>query len=196
MTFGVETTPLFARVPDEEISARFDELASSPDNPALWAMMQMVIGEGRPPPSISVRLIEMLRKVDFVALAQSNTQMLGPALTFACQQARSSNDADLIRRMEEIVIGFAQLAAERASDVETKTPLWIMLSNALISLAVVPGNEDESVRRFFDLFRRFLELCPPAAKRIGPASVRWTRRLPFAQQINLWPFIFTVRALT
>lgn len=195
-SFGVESTALFARVPDEEISTRLEELATSPGDPALWAMMHMVVAEGQPPSSISPRLIEILRTVDFGALAKSNTQMLGPAITFACQQARLSNDADLIRRMEEIVVGFAGFAAERANETETGTPLWMMLSNALISLAVVPGNEDESVRRFFDLFRRFLELCPPAAKQIGPASVRWTRRLPLAQQINLWPFIFTVRALS
>lgn len=195
-SFGLESRAFFARVSDQEIRVRLEELANSPDDPALWAMMHMVIAEGQPPPPISGPLLDLLRTVDFGALARSHIKMLGPALTFACHQARLSNDVELIRRLEDVVMGFAQLATERTNDAETGSPLWMVLSNGLISLAVVPGDEDESVRRFFDFFRRFLELCAPAAGQIGPASVRWTRRLPFAQQTNLWPFIFAVRALS
>lgn len=193
-TFGNELTEFFAFVPDEEIGARLQELAKAPDDPTLWAMISSVVGEGDLPVSLKERLIEILQAVDFEGLAQSNVEMLGPALTFACHQAQLSGDGNLIHRMEETVIGFAPLAATLAKNDETKIPVWMALSNALISVAVVPGNEDESVRRFFDLFRRFVELCPPAAKQIGPASMQWGKRLPLAQQVNLWPFIFTVRA--
>jgi tetratricopeptide (TPR) repeat protein len=195
-TFGNELKEVFASVPDEEIGARLEELAKAQDDPALWAMMSSIIGEGELPLTLKKRLIEILQTVDFKGLAQSNDEMLGPALTFACHQAQVSGDSDLIRRMEETVIGFAPLAATSASNDKGKMPRWMVFANTLISLAVVPGNEDENVRRFFDLFRRFVELCPPAASQIGPASMQWGKRLPLAQQVNLWPFIFAVRALS
>jgi hypothetical protein len=193
--FGDEAVVLFARASDEELAARLEDLAKTPDEPAYWMMMHGVIGAGAAPESLRPRLWEVLRTVSFDRLASRDVRILGPALTFACHQARASGDENFVRRMEAVIMGFARLAASQAQDKSAVLPLWLVLPNALLALAVVPGNEDESARRFFDMFRRFAELCPPLADTISGASMQWTKRLTFAQQVNLWPFIFTLRAL-
>ena len=63
-----------------------------------------------------------------------------------------------------------------------------------MSVAVVPGNEAESAWRFFDL----PSVCGALPTSGSPylCSVNGVaKRLTFAQQVSLWPFIFTVRAL-
>ena len=191
--FGQELAGLFALPSDDEIAARLEDLAREPHEWTYWAMLYSVIGDGKMPEPLYSRMLELLRSISFDGLARSNPKILGPALTFACHHVRASSDEQLVSRMEQVVMGFARLAAT-APDDDT-LPLWLALSNALLVLAIVPGNEDQSARRFFDMFRRFTELCPPLAKRISTGSINWTKRLPFAQQVNLWPFIFTTRAI-
>lgn len=193
--FGQELAELFALPTDEDLSARMDDFAKAPNESTHWAMMISVIGEGEMPETLRARFIEVVRAVEFAALARVDPRMLGPALTFSARQARAIGDEALMRQLEEAIIGFAKLASEQALDDSAVAPLWQALPNALLPLAVVPGDEDASARRFFDLFRRFTEHCPALATRVSSASMQWVKRFPFAQQVNLWPLIFTLRAL-
>jgi hypothetical protein len=78
---------------------------------------------------------------------------------------------------------------------ETGQRSWLLLMNALVDLAVIPGDEVQSGFRFFDYLRRFSLIYPDAAKSVHSTAVAWMQHLPFAQQTNLWPFLFTGRAL-
>ena len=147
------------------------------------------------PETLRARFIEIVRTVDFSALARVHPGILGSALAFSTRQARATDDEALMRQLEDTIMRFADLASEQASDETAVLPLWQALLNAFLPLAVVPGGEDASARRCFDVFRRFAELCPALATRISAASMQWVKRLPFAQQVNLWPLLFTLRAL-
>jgi hypothetical protein len=193
--FGQGFAELFALPTNEDLGGQLEDFAKAPNEPLHWAIMHSVIGEGEMPETLRARFIEILRTADFTALARVDPHMLGPALTFSTRQARASGDEALMRQLEETIMKLARLASEQASDETAVLPLWQALPNALLPLAVVPGDEDASARRFFDLFRRFAELCPALATRISAASMQWVKRLPFAQQVNLWPLIFTLRAL-
>jgi hypothetical protein len=195
ITFNLDLTGLFASVADSEILRHLEELAKKPEDPALWALLSAVVSDGELPRPLSERMTEILRTVSFDGLAQSESPMFAAALTFASQHAQKTRDVALIQRMEEVILRYAPWAAKRPSPQEGQMPFWLGLSNALLSLAVIAGDEEQSARRFFDLFRRFVELCPPAANRVGAASANWAKRLPLSQQVNLWPLIFAVRAL-
>jgi hypothetical protein len=114
-------------------------------------VLHSVIGDGRIPAALRSRFIEVLQTVGFDELARADTKMLGMALIFARDQARAISDERLIRRMGEILMGFAPVAASLANDEKAALPLLLALPNALMSVAVVPGNEAESAWRFFDL---------------------------------------------
>lgn len=194
--YGAEAAEkVFTQPGDEIIAARMEDLARAPEDSTYWGMLHSVVGDGLVPAALRPRFIEILKTISFDGLARANPQMLGAALTFVAHQARVFGDAQLTQRMQDIIMGFAPLAVAQADKKQQAMPLWLALPNALLSLAVVPGNEDESARRFFDFLRQFAELCPPMVGRIYTASMDWAKRLPLAQQVNLWPFIFTARAL-
>jgi len=195
LVFGEESTKLFSFPTDEEIASSLESLAKAPHEAKNWIVMHSVIGDGMMPATLRPRLYEILQTVDFTGLARSNVRLLGIALTFVCRQVQASGDKALIQRMERIIMGFAKLATAPPEGTEAELPLWLLLPEALLELVVIPGNEDESARRFFDAFRRFAELCPPLANQTASTAMQWTNRLPFEQQVNLWPFIFTLRAL-
>ena len=79
-------------------------------------MLHSVIGDGRIPAALRSRFIEVLQTVSFDELARADTKMLGMALIFACDQARAISDERLIRRMGEILMGIAPVAASLAND--------------------------------------------------------------------------------
>lgn len=193
--FGEEFAELFALPTNEDLGARLDDLAKAPNEPLHWMIMLNVIGEGEMPETLRARFIEIARTVDFIALEGADPHILGPALTFSSRQARASDDKALMRQLEATIMKLARLASEQAADESAVLPLWQALLNALFPLAIVPGDEAASARRFFDLFRRFAELCPTLATRFSTSSIQWVKRLPFTQQVNLWPFIFTLRAM-
>jgi hypothetical protein len=66
---------------------------------------------------------------------------------------------------------------------------------ALLLLAVVPGDEEQSSRHLFDLLKRFSVVRPDIAASLSSVPRQWANRLPYAQQVNLWPFIYTIRSL-
>ncbi len=196
VVFGPELgTKWFALPPDADLAARLEDLAKSPGDPIYWAMMLSVVGGVNFPPPMEARFLEILHTFSFAALAQRDAKMLTVALTFACGHAQANGDEKLIERLESLILGFARTLPPSDETDLSNLPPWLGLMNALLSLAIVPGDEDRSSRRFFDLLRRFIETQPAVTQKIYIAAAKWSRRLPLAQQVNLWPFILTARAL-
>jgi hypothetical protein len=145
--------------------------------------LHSVIGDGRIPAALRSRFIEVLQTVGFDELARADTKMLGMALIFARDQARAISDERLIRRMGEILMGFAPVAASLANDEKAALPLLLALPNALMSWPLCPATKPKA-RGGFLTFRRFAELCPPVALRISAASMEWAKRLTVVTDVH------------
>ena len=195
IVYGADATPLFTPCTDGVLAGYLEDMAKTPENPICWITLLGIVGHNMMPASLRPRMYEILRTVSFDGLSRNNVEALDCALQFACYQARASADQSLIHRLEEVLLGFAPLATTQAENGTNRAPLGGILLNALLILTVEPDNETESAKRFFAACRRLAELCPLLAQKFVPAASSWTYQLPFAQQANLWPFMFAMRAL-
>ncbi len=185
----------FATLGEDVIASIVEDLAKEPLELKHWAVLRGVAGEGNLPGATAASTWEVLKSLDFDRLADLDVDDLAGCLTFACQQASNSRDPALVAHVEKAVFSLS-----RKIDLEIKTEdpderPWLRLMNALVFLAVVPGDEVESGRRLFDYLRRFAIMCPIAGTGLHGTATAWMRQMPMAQQTNLWPFLLTSRAL-
>lgn len=185
----------FATLGEEVILKIIEDLANEPHDTKHWAVLRGVAGEDNFPGACGIRLREVLKMLEYDRLSGMPVDSLASCLTFACQQASNSGDLELIQHVEKAVFSLAQKAMGPNGRGDTEQRSWLLLMNALLELAVIPGDEIESGRRFFDYLRRFSLIHPGAAKSVHATATAWMQHLPFPQQTNLWPFLFTARAL-
>lgn len=194
--FGHELAgQIFVVISDAELAERIEEVARNPGDGMRWAMLHGVVGNGIFPAPLRERFVEILRTVRFQPAEQANNDALGLAISFACQHAGASRDEVLIQYLEAEIHRIArQLSPPDGQSGRSTRWIWAAMLNALLPLTSVPGDADASARRFFDALRRFVQAFPTVVPGIFGDTTNWIEKLPLAHQVNVWPFILTVRA--
>ncbi len=182
----------FGMLADESFASYVEQLSSEQHDPNIWFILDSIVGQGRVPNALSGRLLEVIQSYKFDELVLKSPAMGMNALVFSSRHLSRCLDQKLVEEMvEKIFICAGKLDA---ADIPEKFFFdeWGQLGHALLLLARSSDGEEKCSTRYFGYMQRLLTVCPKITPNI---ATDWLSFLPVEQQTNIWPFIFTARAI-
>ena len=182
----------FGMLGEDTLMGLLQELKTSDHDPHLWAWLEAVIGRGKVSEQVFAAIIDLSESYDYLAFSSSSPMQANLALAFTARQIARTSDSEKIDRFANVIFECASQSPPSGDSANPSDDGWAHLSLALWSLSRDEPGEAIIARKYFNYMKRLMEIRPDIARRFPDA---WLLGLPMEQQTNMWPCVFTARAL-
>ncbi len=158
-----------------------------------WAALLASVRELPLPAENRPALRELLGSIDWDQFMAKTPDWARVVMNFAGAQARSL-DAEFRQQFEEALFKFAAgpTRAKMTEDAARQCDLHLL--QALLALAIEPGDQAKTASNYFERTGRLMRLLPGLASLLDRPMGHWLNRLPFEQQRGLRAMWYQRRA--
>lgn len=172
-----------------------DLLKPTPDT-AAWAQLYAVVDDHRPYEELRTRVAEVIRRTDFAALVDSETESGLFALRVACLQCRHVADEQLRLKIREDLLK----AAKQLADTDGRANLargqkeQVYLVESALHLAVAAEPSADVYSEFAEILTRLTDAWPATAELCKGIVQRLLEELPLVQGRHFRTLLLRLRS--
>lgn len=167
--------------------------AKAPYGVEGWSALLASVRELPVPAENQPALRELLRSIDWEQVMAKTPDLARVVMNFAGAQVRSL-DAEFRQEFEEALFKFAA-GPTRANMKEEEARICdLHLLQALLALAIEPGDQAKTASNYFERIGRLMRVLPAVASLLDRPMRHWLNCLPFEQQRGLRTLWYQLRA--
>jgi len=170
-----------------------------------WAVLNAIIGDLPPDPSLSNDLKALYLKTDFVELFKTNSLTGRVAILFASFQAGYIKDEGLRGYLKEQLAKIAVFLADNGSGGVPPNPdlkdrasefedLGIFLLDPALNISIAAEKPNSVIPEFCDILRRFVDAWPAMVPMVKRSVQRFYQELPISQAQQFIELLIRLRA--
>ena len=192
----------FLPAPDQDVRIALASLQQNPSDLLAWTALHLVLGGAPIYSSMKDDFCQVVRLIDFERFPPADLNQAATILLLATRNVINLSRVDLTECLEKQAYQLADLAASsctkrgtKLTDDEEYIRVGGLLMDSILCLCVKSQDPAITVQSYSDAAANILRRWPELASVIRNSLPFLLQLLPLNAQRNLWPLIFTLRAL-